>query len=193
MLVLLLVGQTFGVVGGEVGYWTVARSAAGLVPHEIRAVNRDVSGTVRVLETVAVGTLYVPVVRFSSGNLQRDRDVAEILEYTRFPFITVTVRAPVDAIEPLLSGASDSLTLPVVLSLTVRDCTRVFPDLPASLSRRGDTLTARVAIGTRFTELGIQPPRVKGLGFLGGLVSRADDTLHLSGVLHFLPQPEEKP
>lgn len=192
-MVWWILAQVFQVVGGSVTYWTVARSAAGLIPHEIRAENMDVSGTVRVGDTAVVGTLYVPVVRFSSGNLQRDQDVAEILEYRRFPFITVTVQAAPEFVQTVLSGERDSLPFPVTLTLTVRDCTRVFANQEVSLIRKGDTLMARTALGTRFTELGLDPPRVKGLGFLGGLVSRADDTLHLTGDLRFLPLKEDEP
>ncbi len=185
-MILLLLTQVYSVAGGEVSWWTVVRSAAGLVPHEIQAINRDVSGTVRVTDTAVVGTLYAPVARFTSGNLQRDQDVAEILEYRRYPFIVVAIQATAGALQPVLTRGQDSVKVSLQISLTVRDCTRVFPNLPASLVRRGDTLVGHVMLSTRFTELGLSPPRVKGLGFLGGLISRADDTLLLTGSLRFV-------
>ena len=190
-MLLLLMAQVYQVAGGEAAYWTVVRSAAGLIPHEIRAVNRDVSGVVRVTDTAVVGTLHVPVARFSSGNLQRDQDVAEILEYRAHPYIVVTLRADPETLKPLLTGMEDSLSFPIRIALTVRDCTRMFEIPAAVLVRRGDTLEGRAAVATRFTQLGLSPPRVKGLGFLGGLVSRADDTLHLTGTLRFVEKEEQ--
>jgi len=189
MLVVLL-AQVFQVVGGEVAYWTVARSALGLFPHEIRAVNRDVSGTVQVADTAVTGTLYVPVVRFSSGTLQRDRDVAKILQYKKYPYVVVNLLADPEVLQPVLTGRQDSLSFPIRLALTVRDCTRVFHLEEAVLIRRGDTLEGRVAISTRFTELGLSPPRLEGLGLLGGLITRANDTLRLTGTLRFVKKEE---
>ena len=190
-MILLLLTQVYSVAGGEVTYWTVVRSAAGLVPHEIRAVNRDVSGTVWVTDAAVVGTLYVPVARFASGNLQRDQDVAGILEYRAYPYIVVTLQAAPEALQPVLTGTGDSTSFPLRLALTVRDCTRVFEGLTATLRRSGEVFEGRMAISTRFTELGLSPPRVKGLGFLGGLISRADDTLRLTGTLRFVEKEEQ--
>ncbi len=182
---MALVAQVFQVVGGTVRYETVVRSAAGLIPHVIRAENRDVQGTVLLRDTVLAGTLYVPVARFASGNLQRDRDVAEILDYRRYPFVQVTVKGSALPVRQALEIAKDSAKFPVDFTLTVRDCTRTFPGVMVTLVL-GDTLEARVVLPTRFSDLGLDPPKVSGLGFLGGLVSRAEDTLNLEGHLRFV-------
>ena len=181
-----LIAQVFQVHHGEVSYWTHVLSAGGLVPHTVQAVNHDVSGEVILHDTLVQGTLYVPVARFSSGNLQRDQDVAELLAYQTHPFLVVRFeqRTPQPLLERLESEST--FQVPFTLFLTVKDCTQAFPGTPVQISRHGDTLVARTEIFTRFTALGISPPRLKGLGFLGGLVSRAADTLILRGTLSFL-------
>lgn len=188
-MVWILVAQIFQVVGGEVSYWTRVRSAAGLLPHTIQAVNRDVTGTVLIQGETVQGTLYVPVVRFQSGNTSRDRDVAEILDYQTYPYITLRVQGSSNILRPILEGSVVSDTLPFTFYLTVRDCTQSYTR-PVYIVRKSDTLEASVSIPTRFSALGIHPPKVKGLGFIGGLVSRADDTLLLEGSFQFL---EERP
>ncbi|MCF6191569.1 MAG: hypothetical protein L3J76_00325 [Candidatus Hydrothermae bacterium] len=57
MILFALLAQVFRVAGGTVTYEAVARSAAGLIPHEIRGENRDVRGEVVLQDTTLVGTL----------------------------------------------------------------------------------------------------------------------------------------
>jgi hypothetical protein len=183
-----LIAQVFQVHHGDVAYWTRVLSAGGLVPHTVQAVNREVSGEVILHDSLVQGTLYVPVVRFSSGNLQRDQDVAELLGYQTHPFIVVrfTQHLPDALLERLESETT--IQVPFTFFLTVKDCTQAFPGTPVQITRHGDTLVAHTEIFTRFTALGLSPPRLKGLGFLGGFVSRAADTLVLRGTLFFLEE-----
>lgn len=59
----------------------------GIIPSRIIGINQDIRGNIRVKPEV-IAELTIPVVSFKSGNTTRDRNVAHILNYTKFPEIT---------------------------------------------------------------------------------------------------------
>ncbi len=177
LISLLLLSQTYQVVGGEVAYWTRVKSGFGLIAHTVTAVNRDVTGEVTLQKGRVQGTLYIPVVRFRSSNSQRDKDVAEILEYQKYPYILAQVLASLDTLAP-------PETIEATITLRVKEEDHSF-QVPVWIEQRQDTVVAGVEFSTRYTEVGLEPPYVKGIGFLGRAVSQAQDTLVLKGTLKF--------
>lgn len=156
---------------------TVKTLRVGAQP--ISAVNKTVIGKIIVKEDRSVeGGLIVPVVGFDSNNSKRDKDVARILEYQKYPAITFEVVDVKEAdIEAILESDSGQVNMKAALSVAGRS--KEYEITVSFRSVGSNMVRFATGIEARFSDFGIKPPN------LAWVLKTTRDELYLSGELVF--------
>jgi polyisoprenoid-binding protein YceI len=159
--------------GSEV-FYTADIRLAFVATSTVEGRNESVSGTILWIETdsrpVVHAELTIDASKFDSGNATRDRDVRNILNVVEYPEITFELASllGLDAV-PLteLSGEYVATGL-----LTVHGTAKEI-NVPVRLHYSDGVLTIEGATASKYSDFGIDPPRV------AGFVGRAPDELRL--------------
>lgn len=174
-----LYGEKYTVAkGSQVSYRVNAKAVFGLITHTIIGRNDSLSGEFELNDGLVRGKLHIPVLYFESGNTRRDKDVARILKVDEFPFIVVEVDS-IDTTTVLKGTLNHPVKIPVYLKIAgVKRKIEMY----LGYDRVNDTLAVVVVSGeTKFTDFNISPPRIRGLGAIGKVITYAPDQVFLNG------------
>jgi len=176
---------TLNLKSGHVRY-NVRLKTLGVGGDNVSAINRGVIGKVTVTDEGRVeGGLIVPVVGFDSNNSKRDKDVANILRYKRHPAITFEVVETSRAdLQRILHG--DSGTANVKARISAAGGSKIYDIVLGFRPEGQDAVRLTTRIDAKFTDFGIDPPR------LGLILKTAPDRIELSGDLVFSIEKEEQ-
>lgn len=174
---------TLNLQSGQVQY-EVQLKTLGIGGDNVSAVNRSVIGKVSVAEDGRVeGGLVVPVIGFDSNNTKRDKDVANILRYKKYPAITFeVVDMAREDIERVLESDSGRVTLKA--KIAAAGGSKVYDVVLHFHSAGSSAIQFTTHIDARFSDFGIDPPR------LGLFLKTAPDRIDLSGDLVFQVEKE---
>lgn len=173
----------------QVSYTVHAKTAFGLFKHTIIGRNNSVSGDFEVNDGIIRGKVNIPVSNFESGNTRRDNDVSIILKADEFPFIIAEIDS-IDTTSIFRSSVDNPVTIPVFL--TVAGIKRKV-NMSISYMSLGDTLAqVNVKGKTKFTDFNISPPRIRGLGAIGKVITYAPDEVFLEGKIFVKPNQEKE-
>ncbi len=174
VMLLSLLSLTVSFKEGYVQYRTVLK-ALGAVPDPVSGTSKRLSVKTSFSDDSTFRfQLKVPVRSFRSGNTTRDRDVAKILGYPKYRYITFTLVAyPKDAIDRVMS--SDSGTVKVKARLKVKGKAKTYTWKVKYRWLSDNLLELRTSRHVKFTDFGIKPPT------LFGFVKRAPDDVEVSG------------
>jgi polyisoprenoid-binding protein YceI len=164
----------FTVAPGSEVFYTADIRLALVATSTVEGRNESVSGTILWIESnsrpVVHAELTIDALKFDSGNATRDRDVRNILNVGEYPEITFELESllGLDAV-PLteLSGVYIATGL-----LTVHGTAKEI-NVPVRLHYSDGVLTIEGATASKYSDFGIDPPRV------AGFVGRAPDELRL--------------
>ena len=166
--------------GSQVYYRVHARAVLGVFRHTIVGENSRLTGEFRVKGDTVSGKLQIPVKGFVSGNSRRDRDVAGILEVEKHPeIIFEIVEISSEALSTLLDQSEGEIQ--VQCRLTVAGVSKVYRFPLRFRWIDSQTLRVETEIEARFTDFGIEPPRIRGLGAIGRAITSAPDQVFLGG------------
>jgi polyisoprenoid-binding protein YceI len=175
--------SAFVVEEGFVKYKVNAKAFFGTVTHTITAKNDSVSGNFHVSEGKLKGELVVKARYFSSGNSRRDTDISQILDVENYPVITFE---PLDIDTVIVKEIlkSDKGERKIKGKLTVKGNEKIYDEILMLYEKvKEDSYVFKIEINAKFTDFGISPPRIKGLGAIGKVITYAPDEIFLSGIV----------
>ncbi len=155
-------------------YYTADVRIALVSTSTVKGINTNVNGIIKWVETesrpIIKADITINASQFDSGNTSRDSDVRDILNVEEYPEITFELISllGIEA-KPLEEISGDFVATG---SLSVHGTTKEI-SVPVSLHYTGGMLTVKGSTVAKYTDFGIDPPRV------AGFVGRAPDELRL--------------
>jgi len=159
--------------GSEV-YYTADIRIALVSTSTVKGVNSSVNGIIKWIETearpIVKADITIDAAQFDSGNSSRDSDVRDILNVDEYPEIRFELKSLLGIEAKSLEEISGQYV--ATGSLSVHGTTKEI-SVPVSLHYIGGMLTVKGSTAAKYTDFGIDPPRV------AGFVGRAPDELRL--------------
>lgn len=164
----------FTVVPGSEAYYTADIRIAYVSTSTVRGVTSDVSGSIEWINPDSRPTVHAHIIidasKFDSGNGARDRDVRDMLNVGMYPEITFELKSVLGLDDTPLSEIDGSYVAMGVL--TVHGISKEIR-VPVHLHYNEESLTVEGSTEAKYTDYGIDPPRV------AGFIGRAPDELRL--------------
>jgi polyisoprenoid-binding protein YceI len=164
----------FNILPESEAYYTAPIRIALVSTSTVTGRNNNVSGSVMWIATdgraKVEASVRVDAATFESGNATRDRDVRTMLEAESYPEIVFRLESILGLDETPLTSLDG--TYVAVGMLTVRGITKEI-SVPVEIHYRDGQLTVAGSTASKYTDFGIDPPRV------AGFIGRAPDKLRL--------------
>ncbi len=159
--------------GSEV-YYTADVRIALVTTSTVKGDNTHINGTITWIDAgprpVVNASLVINAAKFDSGNSTRDRDVRGILNVGKYPDIRFELKSLLGLEDKPLQHSSGEYV--ATGNLTVHGVTKEVR-VPVRLHYTDDILNVEGSTAARYTDFGIDPPRV------AGFIGRAPDQLRL--------------
>ena len=186
-LIILSLSYKLEVIKGKFEFESYA-TTLGFIPHTIKGYQENVEGVI-VYEDEIKGEIRFPTF-FNTGNTRRDRDVANILNFRNYPYIIIKpLNLKKDDAEKILGFRKGGILLPLTLKINGKEKTYEFEIFFEWV--KSDVIKFQTEKIIKFTDFGIDPPSIKGLGFFGKIVTGARDELKIKGEVSFKVKKEE--
>jgi polyisoprenoid-binding protein YceI len=159
--------------GSEVYYTTNVRIAL-VATSTVKGINRDIRGSVKWIAAenrpVVQTKLTIGTANFDSGNSARDKEVSNMLNANEYPEITFELQSLLGLEDKPLTEIDGQYVATGIL--TVRGIPNEM-HVPVNVQYTDAILTIEGSTTSKYSDFGIDPPRV------AGFVGRAPDELRL--------------
>lgn len=150
--------------------------------HTIEGRNDSVRGEFVKKGDKIEGKVIIKSPYFVSGNARRDKGVSGILESDKYKEITFEP-LELDTVKVKEAFIKDKGSFFIKGKLTIKRVSKVY-DLNVLYEKESEkSYLLKTEIKSKFTDFGMKPPEIKGLGAAGKVITYAPDEIFLSGIV----------
>ncbi|MEO0254449.1 MAG: YceI family protein [candidate division WOR-3 bacterium] len=172
----------FFIEEGFVKYRVDAKAFFGMMTHTIEGRNDSIKGEFIKDGDKIEGKIIIKSSYFVSGNSRRDKDVSFILESQKFKEI-IFEPLGLDTVKVKEAIMKNKGNFFIKGKLTVKGVSKVYDLNVLYEKERENSYLLKTEIKSKFTDFGIRPPEIKGLGAFGRVITYAPDEIFLSGIV----------